>query len=171
MQIVDGYVTQSWYTLFKSKVIYSLYMLSSFILCRFCFPKLSSLVCRNYKANAYSGKLRSDSRAAHCILRSTKTKLGGLQQFKLKVGNDFQSVLSKIQNLKPSGNSDIQKLKLGLQFSLTFFYVYIYIPPRNFIVVKSNGHCLVPCLLVGNSWFPHHSLCRSVGGGAVVTND
>ena len=40
------------------KVIYSLDMLSSFILCCFCFPKLSSMVCRNYKANMYSGKLR-----------------------------------------------------------------------------------------------------------------
>ena len=33
--------------LFKTKVIYSLYTFSSFILCCFCFPKLSSMVCRN----------------------------------------------------------------------------------------------------------------------------
>ena len=32
---------------FKAKVICSLDMLSSFILCCFCFPKMSSMVCRN----------------------------------------------------------------------------------------------------------------------------
>ena len=34
---------------FKTNAIFSLNMLSSFILCCFCFPKLSSMVCRNYK--------------------------------------------------------------------------------------------------------------------------
>ena len=43
-----------------------------------------------------------------------KRKMSWIQQFKLKVGNTFQSVLSKIQNRKPSRNSDIQKLKSGL---------------------------------------------------------
>ena len=32
---------------FKTKAIYSLDMLSYYILCCFCFPKLSTMVCRN----------------------------------------------------------------------------------------------------------------------------
>ena len=71
-------------------------------------------------------KIDKYSRAAYCILRSTKTKFSGLQEFKLKADNAFQSVLSKIQNRKPSGNSDIQKLKLGLQAFLNFYHVYIF---------------------------------------------
>ena len=34
---------------FKTKFIYSRGILSSFTLCCFCFPKLSSMVCRNNK--------------------------------------------------------------------------------------------------------------------------
>ena len=47
MQIVYGYVTQADTLFFKTKVICLLDMLSSFILCCVCFPKLSSMVCRN----------------------------------------------------------------------------------------------------------------------------
>ena len=39
--------------------------------------------------------------------------------------NTFKSVLSKIKNRKPSGNSNIQKLELGFQVFLNFFHVYI----------------------------------------------
>ena len=60
---------------FKTKVIYSLDMLSSFILCYFCVQKLKKQMCIQENGNY--------SCAAYCILRSTKKKFSGLQQFKL----------------------------------------------------------------------------------------